>query len=351
MPLWNGSIFEDSSESTSYNISLWNASTISTSQSSDIKDIIKWYTTVIINPFIGVFGIFGNVLSCIVLKKRGLHKSSDILLFTLSIVDTLVLTGTLEVYAILLQLRIKFPSVSQVLDVDCSYQLPVEILLYFRIILEGVVNFAIEMSGLICVYITLERFIAIFFPLKFRQIVTNRRVWVVLAVSTVTLAVFSVIAVRNLVILIIYDDNKTTCHLKLRRISNDEDQIIDNTLTILTSPIALIIIAASTVAIGLKLAVVRRNRTTMTTTANISRSSLKTTKTLVAVCGLFALTQIKRMPYTVNVDWSADILDIYLRINVTLDYLNSGLNWLVYITLNDQFKKMMVDMLCCSTHS
>ncbi|XP_059145947.1 FMRFamide receptor-like [Physella acuta] len=316
-------------------------------ESQNLFTVMKWYMRVIINPVIGVFGIFGNVLSCVVLKRRGLHKSSDILLFTLSIVDTLVSTVTLDTARIATQIKTKSPLWNRVLDVDCSYTLPVEIMLYFSIISDGVYAFATQTSSVICVYITVERLIAIFYPLEFRQVVTRKRVWIILAGTTLTTGVYAVNAVRNLVPVLKYDANRKICFMHLARIKNIVDDMIDNIFYYACSLVAMIIVIAGTTAIGLKLIIVRKRRFNMTASIKMTKSSLKTTKTLVAVCFLFSLTQIQRLPYTLDIAMDSNISNMYYQINETLDFLNSCLNWLVYITLNDHFKNMMVDMLCC----
>ncbi|XP_059145956.1 FMRFamide receptor-like [Physella acuta] len=349
----DSSRFADSTFTLPKYLSLWNFTTttpflhIPSSELRSIFFAMEWYLRVIVNPIIGVFGIFGNVLSCVVLKRRGLHKSSDILLFTLSIVDTLVSTVTLDIARIATQIKTKSPLWNRVLDVDCSYTSPVGIMLYFSIISDAMYTFRIQTSSVICVYITVERFIAIFYPLEFRQIVTTKRVWIILAGTMLTMGVYAVNAVRNLVPFLEYDANRNVCFMHLARIQNMVDDMIDNIVYYACSLVAMIIVITGITAIGLKLIIVRKRRFTMTTSIKLTKSSLKTTKTLAAVCFLFSLTQIQRLPYTLDIGMDIEISDMYYQLNETLDYLNSGLNWLVYITLNDQFKNMMVEMLCC----
>ena len=139
---------------------------------------IHWAVMFVAMPTLAILGIAGNSLSIIVLYRQGFKKSTNILLFALAISDILFLIGA------------NGPT-------RCMYEFGrgglwfperyARILFYFYHAFDYLSWTAGPMSMTMPVLITAERFVAVFFPLKFHTIVTRRRTLtavVVLALAT-----------------------------------------------------------------------------------------------------------------------------------------------------------------------
>ena len=139
---------------------------------------IHWAVVFVAMPTLAILGIAGNSLSIIVLYRQGFKKSTNILLFTLAISDILFLVGANGPARTMYEWDrggIWFP------------ERDARILFYFYHAFDYLNWTAGPMSMGMPVLITAERFVAVFFPLKFHTIVTRRRTLtavVVLALAT-----------------------------------------------------------------------------------------------------------------------------------------------------------------------
>ncbi|KAK3786762.1 hypothetical protein RRG08_000967 [Elysia crispata] len=141
-------------------------------------DRIHWVVVFVAMPTLAIFGIAGNSLSIIVLYRQGFKKSTNILLFALAISDILFIIGANGPAKVMYEWGrggLWFP------------EHEARVLYYFYHIFDYLNWTAGPMSMSMPILITAERFVAVFFPLKFHSIVTRRRTLtalVVLALAT-----------------------------------------------------------------------------------------------------------------------------------------------------------------------
>ncbi|KAK3786761.1 hypothetical protein RRG08_000966 [Elysia crispata] len=134
---------------------------------------IHWAVVFVAMPTVGVLGIIGNSLSAITIYRLGFKKSTNILLFALAISDILFMIGANGPPRLMYEFGrggLWYP------EQEAS-------VLYYSYQIFDYLNWtAGPMSIGLPVLITAERFVAVFFPLKFHSIVTRRRTLVAVAV-------------------------------------------------------------------------------------------------------------------------------------------------------------------------
>ena len=138
---------------------------------------IHWAVVFVAMPTLAILGIAGNSLSIIVLYRQGFKKSTNILLFTLAISDILFVIGANGPARTMYEWGrggLWFP------------ERDARILFYFYHAFDYLNWTAGPMSMGMPVLITAERFVAVFFPLKFHTIVTRRRTLMAVAFLVVT---------------------------------------------------------------------------------------------------------------------------------------------------------------------
>ncbi|KAK3786764.1 hypothetical protein RRG08_000969 [Elysia crispata] len=127
---------------------------------------LHWVVVFVAMPTLAIFGIAGNSLSIIVLYRQGFKKSTNILLFALAISDILFIIGVNGPARVMYewgQEGFWFPETEA------------HVLYYIYHIFDYFNWTAGPMSMGMPVLITAERFVAVFFPLKFHTIVTRGR--------------------------------------------------------------------------------------------------------------------------------------------------------------------------------
>ncbi|GFO45451.1 peptide receptor gpcr [Plakobranchus ocellatus] len=145
---------------------------------SPLVDRIHWAVVFVLMPVLAILGIAGNSLSIIVLYRQGFKKSTNILLFALAISDILFMIGANGPPKVMYEWgRGGF----------WFSESDSRVLYYFYHVFDYLNWTAGPMSMGLPILITAERFVAVFFPLKFHTIVTAHRTFVaviILALAT-----------------------------------------------------------------------------------------------------------------------------------------------------------------------
>ncbi|CAL1532869.1 unnamed protein product, partial [Lymnaea stagnalis] len=302
---------------------------------------MNWFTIVIVNPILGTVGIVGNVLNCVVLKKSGFNKPSNIFLFGLAVSDVFVLLGAVDVVSILTQFPKRIPLGFSFWEFDCSDARMAVFYLNVKRIVYAFQIVGMNISPCFCVVITLERLVAIFFPLQFSRIIRPRRAWTVVTCSFLFWAGFGAVFVNRFTFVIGYWAQFRSCVCKYALLPNDAEKLFDKIATWFVWYIALGIIILGSVVIFARIKVFSLNRRRMTSSK--SASSSRTTRTLLAVCVVFSCTQIVRFPYVMfKLSFSDyDTQGMYVSAMALMSYVNSACNFVIYILLNKKFRTIL----------
>ncbi|KAK6958870.1 G-protein coupled receptor [Biomphalaria glabrata] len=248
-----------------------------------------------VRPGMSILGIVANMFSLQILRRSGLHKQSNILLFSMVIADTLCLFRALNYGSILI-----YYGPNKSISGLCAYQYSETIsyfLSYSFIITEYIHLWGEFSSTSFPVLITLERVIAIFRPMAFSNIVTRKRTiisvecvyllwlpWTLFLPSLQNVSTFSIM------------ENITFVHVVATNVMIDNIVFINvfdvyvNHFFADTLPFFLVV--SGNIALGFKVHTTLRKRKELTTSKNTVSWSPRTTRTLMLTCLFFAATTL-----------------------------------------------------------
>ncbi|KAI8796238.1 G-protein coupled receptor [Biomphalaria glabrata] len=313
----------------------------------DSRVAFHWYLSVIVNPIIGLLGIVGNSINLYVLKRNGLHKPSNVLLYGLAIADICTVATAVDVVGILSQFPMK-PGISWgVLEFDCQHTQLASFYLNFMRVMHFFGIFGANVSPCICVLVTLERIVAVFLPLKFASIVRPKRTWALLLSVSILWLAFTIMIISEFRLHYEYLPDYNVCFCYYRIILSETEVEVDVVATWLAFYVSLgiIISGSSLIYVKLKLIGIKRQKLT----SSVSAHSSRTTITLLTVCLVFSVTQIIRFPYAMftlpfESSTSKAMYSMFLE---TTSYLSSAANFIIYVIMNKKFR-IILKSLCLS---
>lgn len=136
---------------------------------------VNWYLEYTVYPIIGLTGLAANIVGLLVISKCGLKRVSNVLLFYLTLADIFCLLGTVQIC-----ISSFYLNVSMIHRFD-----GVLVVVYACVLVLSETGFS--MSIQVTVWITIERLLAVFFPLRLTTLVTPVSVWL-LGLATFTMA-------------------------------------------------------------------------------------------------------------------------------------------------------------------
>lgn len=320
---------------------------------------ILWYSTLVVNPVIGSIGLISNLVSATVIIRSGLRKPSNILLLTLAIADMFCMFKSLNVGWLLSYLRQKIPL--KYPGWEMSYMAAYTCYVVDKILVR-VSNYAAMMSSCATVLITLERCVAIFLPLQFSSIVTPRRAWfTIMTIAALLLPIYIFKAFLNDFSYVFRQDfnvsmgtNRGSVFYRQTRASIKIFENFFIPYLEVSAPLAFVIFGC--VVISVKLTTVRRKQRALVQGVKKStRSSQRTTNTLLMVCLMFSLTRVCYLfIYLPIFDDSKvrtrNVSFLFVDVRWTLIQVNSACNIVVYVLFNPTFKRELRNLLvprCC----
>ncbi|KAH9489009.1 hypothetical protein Btru_058261 [Bulinus truncatus] len=298
-----------------------------------------------VTPAISTFGVIGNIFSVIVLVKRGLKRSSNILLLSLAVQDISFLVGFNSVPKLLYE--IVGSTEGFVYNRDTSYAL---FGLYQLFIVLDYGCGAISLP--LPVLITIERLVAVFLPLKFHQIVTSRRTWTAVIVVSVFWYGFFIHMTFYVVLDFEIDQNLNLTVGVMRRSKYHSQNpmavlILEDAMSYLFMKIPPIITFVECITIGIKIKMSSTERMKMTSEIGRGKLSTRTTKMLMAVCTVYTVTCTtlclptfipQYMYYSITNDAPSNMGRVlYQAINIVL-CVNSSCNFVIYVVMNKNFR-------------
>ncbi|KAK0054359.1 FMRFamide receptor [Biomphalaria pfeifferi] len=312
---------------------------IITTEDLNIIDIIINCTVINI---VAIFGVVGNVLNVVILSYQGLGDSTNVILFSLSLVD-LLYVAALPVRRISCLVSRFDPFLAMEVDAYVNMCLAVPLRLISLI------------SSAHIVMISAERNVAVYLPLLVTRIFTVRNTvlyllflyifWLVLSVP-----LFNMFAVTSTL------DPTTNTTLTTLTFSDfflfNTDALVFYNLFVVTNirgPISLIFIFLSSIATGAKLHQATKKRLKLTSSAQKPKFDIKAVKMLLMVClvylGISVPGFIPILMYYVDQTFylfEGRTTLIYVASEYMIDFLlivNSSVNFLIYVTMSRKFSR------------
>ncbi|CAL1536100.1 unnamed protein product, partial [Lymnaea stagnalis] len=318
----------------------------------------QWSFQFVVEPIISIPGLAGNILSLIVICQQGLHKSSNILLVSLSISDISHLLCINNIPYFLYYSQGSY----------FVYSPDVNIALYHLTKLsEFFITVGKLMSLTLIVLITTERLIAIFLPLKFSTIVTPWRTLVSVCCLLVLLATITAyfmfytqliqgpLRARIYVSKLYYADKRANVYDTLQEFTNN-----------ITGIVPLCYVSVGCALIGVKVKMASRKRLAMTSSSvyvktpddnttdllksRAGRSMTKTTRTLLSVCVLYIICGgVSYLLRYVNIAFGEyESMRLVLQeVNKTAMLINSAANFVIYVVTNRNFRNGFLQIFSC----
>lgn len=321
-----------------------------------VTDFIHWIIVFVAIPSVSVLGIVGNSVSIVVLAKRGLSKSSNILLFSLAISDIVYMIGVNGPPKVMYEWG------------RGGFQHPEHTarVLYYLYQFFDVLNWGSGPASLcIPVLITIERLIAVYLPLKFVTIVTGRRTIVAVIIPNIFFYGLQAYIRTWFQFVYIYDSsrNSSVGIAAKSLLFWQHHEVTDFVEICFNSMIVLVVFVGSgCVAIGMKIKMSAIKRFKMTnihkdykkTGSDVSTS--RTTKTLLALCIFYtvACTFVtlpaiipKFMVFPLFADepnFRSVGVFVYHIFKLVL-CVNASINFVIYVAMNKNFRETFLSML------
>ncbi|KAK6978762.1 hypothetical protein BgiMline_019698 [Biomphalaria glabrata] len=316
--------------------------------------VINTFATVLVNPIIALFGITGNILSIVVLVKSGFSKPSNVLLSALCVADTFVLIASVNIPRFTSFLPGKKPNhitLWEYSETECY------ILYILTIIIHGFNVYGVKLSAAIVTLITLERFIAVFFPLKFAAIVTTKRAWLAVILAYVIWLPWPLYNFRfyrfSFQYFKFWDLYAGSILIYL-----DDLSVVTNLYVViplgLYMPFIVVTLGSLLIATKVKLTLAKRKSLISSASAKTKASSSKTTRMLLTVCAVFSITKfasiIEYFADFVNQNEDYNSRELALALSLAIYFLDnvcSASNFFIYVALNKKFRKLLKETIHC----
>lgn len=147
------------------------------SSTINMLEMVQAAVCFIVSPTIAVIGLISNTFGVIILVKDGLRKSSTIFLMSLTLADSMNLFGAVNPMNLVVYILAQdFTSLS----LRWPYSYHITLFLY---ILDHIINFFVILGCYVCMTLTpaisIERVVAVYFPLTFKRTMTSKKAVVV----------------------------------------------------------------------------------------------------------------------------------------------------------------------------
>lgn len=316
-------------------------------QRTDSIEILRAAINCILLQLIALVGIVANILTLIVLHRNGFKDANNILLFSMAAFDLLsiVTVSIRKLSYIFKQVR---PEINKMFYpyATCS--------------VSGLGRFALIISTAHVVVVSLERFLAVFFPFNVSHWVTRKRMTASLTIIVLSwLLVTSPYVFMYLRVEWSFDAkiNITVPELRItdfytrnEQILSFIDKVIINTLG---GPVSILVVLTSCCLIFYKLRNVSRRRRKLCLKQHQSGIDMKVSRTLLAVCivyipvnvyGYLLYLAYYNIPKT---DHVVQILAVFSDFEECLWVLNSAVNFFIYTFMSTKFYVSVKNLLSC----
>ncbi|XP_059170262.1 neuromedin-U receptor 2-like [Physella acuta] len=299
----------------------------------------------VVNPLVALLSLMGNSLNCVVLAKSGLAKPSNMFLFSLAIADFCTLLKVLFTTIFLSLWRMNRQPGQDSFPQDLAY-------VYF--FFERLTTFLFLWGGYvgsnIPAIIVVERIVAVYFPLRFKSLVTPRTAGAALTITWTFWLPWCMLQTTFLTPSGLVATDTDVYYATFSQFCLDHIDAIDiiysYVLNYLSSVFPVSVIVVCSFLIGVKVRQTMRMRRRISTYRQ--GYSTRTTRTLVTVAAVFALFNASY--FTVWCCFSQDIKSgdgtslVVDEVEFLIVYLTSASNFFVYVVLNSKFRKVCLGL-------
>ncbi|KAI8795376.1 G-protein coupled receptor [Biomphalaria glabrata] len=308
--------------------------------------ILKCY----INPIFSLLGLATNGLSVVMICHSGLNRPSNILLFSLVVADSMSMLQTINIPQVLTYFdpQKSYPRLN-----GWQYSYGTSYFLYcLRCSIEFVSCWGCYVNSSIPVIITSERLCAIFWPLKFNKIFTNRSAvigvafcfvfWFPINVYDQAMFKFQFFNVSESVSMGVFATSEY-----LRQNIEVYKLMMSYVFEAISIWVPLSLVSVGCLVIGIKIKMTMSHRRALTASRAYTRWSPKTTRTLLATCLVFSVTRIAYsiIVYALELDFvHMNEHFIYYEVINFIYMINNSANFFVYVMFSNKFRVIFIDI-------
>ncbi|XP_005090064.1 FMRFamide receptor-like [Aplysia californica] len=320
---------------------------ISREVAGDVTEAVYCY----ILPVLVVLGTLGNVMSLVVLWAEKKRDTTNMSLAALAVSDTgYILTTFARQTSCIIS---KF---------DPVWARNYTTLMYGQMI---VVNICFSrITGVITAIISTERCLAVVLPLKVRDLVTNSRIAIALVLTYVlTFALIGPVFASGESLWVTNPrTNRTYVTYRTTQWYNENKEFADNYRDIFLNTmfrfLPVVLVCCNTIAIIVRLKKASAWRGDSSSQAGQARAAKerKLTTMLLTICGIYLFCTLPGLVFQVFT-YITDEFSVFGRyaamytmttsLSILAQFINSSVNFLVYMAMNDRFAKTYVKVFCC----
>ncbi|XP_005090534.1 FMRFamide receptor-like [Aplysia californica] len=324
--------------------------------SDETTRLVMQILLIYVTPTIGLLGAIGNVFSLMILVKHGLHKCSNILLFCLAVTD--------------LTFLISYNSIPKILydvigvDLAWAYSETAARAAYILYFFFNTLDYAAGYISLtIPMFITMERMVAVFMPLRFHEIITPRRTWFTTWGLCVFWFTYNIYTTFWFKFGYVYKANLNMSVGVIQRSAlyySEVDNVVfmQDFTTYISMKIPPCFTLVGCIFISIKIKMASSKRKKLASASGKEASSNRTTKMLLAVCCVYTVTctfvclptYIPQYVYfTVTGNIPSNVGRVgYVIMNLVVS-INSSCNFVVYVGMNKNFRDTYKSLFvgCC----
>ncbi|KAK0045736.1 G-protein coupled receptor [Biomphalaria pfeifferi] len=304
-----------------------------------------------VNPVLSFLGLFVNGLCLIVLAKGGFRKPSYILLFALVLADSMNMFISLDFPS-----RIRYFGPVKTKPGYCTFEYDA-IMNQYLFVSQEFFNFVglwgRTINATIPMIITMERILAVYFPVTFTRVVTPKSITASCCASYVIWLPHIIVQsfYRRLLYVQLSNGKVVAITTATEFLFNNFSILYSFTayfLEAMTSWVPVCFVCLGCILIGIKVSVSISQRRKLTSLRKEQQWSPRTTRTLLTTCLIFAVTHaINALIGTlVTIDNKTPLLT-YLLVEIAefLNILNCTSNFLVYFFLNKKLWRVLLQII------
>ncbi|KAI8787992.1 thyrotropin-releasing hormone receptor [Biomphalaria glabrata] len=324
---------------------------LSTSVLQELQDVVvNIMDMVVLCGFLPVLifsGLLTNILNILVLSKYGLHDTTSLLLFSLSVS---------YLFYSLAQLFQRLHSFVALIDPLLAMSLETISVIY----LGSIVGYFVSISNLHTTIIAVERFVAVCFPLKMSWVFTPYRVKLLLVI------VYFYVAVLLMPSWFLYEPswtfdpntNKTIVAMKptmfFKRDFESITQYLYLGLPILLSTLPFLNTVVCSIVIGYKMTV--RRKTSLTKMSSLSKDvkEKKVIKMMLTVCVVNSCVSFPILAIDLFLVYNNTLIQSLSKmyfllhtIDTVFSQVNATINFIIYISMSSKFASTLHQIYRC----